>query len=89
MKVVIEGNKMKNIKELHNVIKEELEFPQYYGANLDALWDCLTGWIDLPMIVEWRNYTECENFLGNYAMKVLEVFKEAEEEMDDFFIIVK
>ena len=26
----------------HNYLKEVLNFPDYYGKNLDALYDCLT-----------------------------------------------
>ncbi|WP_296889617.1 barstar family protein [uncultured Methanobrevibacter sp.] len=28
-------------KEGHKYLKEALEFPDYYGENLDALYDCL------------------------------------------------
>ena len=27
-------------------IKKTLEFPDYYGENLDAFWDCITDLID-------------------------------------------
>jgi len=30
-------------KQLHRKLKEELSFPEWYGCNLDALYDCLTG----------------------------------------------
>lgn len=29
--------------ELHRAIAKELSFPAWYGNNLDALYDCLTG----------------------------------------------
>lgn len=29
-------------KELHLYLKEQCQFPDYYGCNLDALYDCLT-----------------------------------------------
>lgn len=29
-------------KQLHRLLAEKLEFPEWYGANLDALCDCLT-----------------------------------------------
>lgn len=35
----------KNVKgyyDMHRIFKESMEFPHYYGHNLDALWDCLT-----------------------------------------------
>ena len=29
--------------EVYVVIQKELELPEWFGANLDALWDILTG----------------------------------------------
>lgn len=34
--------------DFHNKIKDDLKLPGVYGANLDALWDALTGIIALP-----------------------------------------
>lgn len=38
--IEIDGKLIK--KEGHDYIKEVLNFPDYYGKNLDALYDCLT-----------------------------------------------
>ena len=32
---------------LHDVLAEELQLPEWYGRNLDALHDCLTELTDL------------------------------------------
>ena len=31
-----------NAQEVHSFLKSILDFPPYYGMNLDALYDCLT-----------------------------------------------
>lgn len=34
--------KYKDRADLHQYIKKKMKFPDYYGKNLDALYDCLT-----------------------------------------------
>ena len=41
--------------EIHEVLKRDLEFPDYYGGNLDALWDCLTDMLGDISIIEIYN----------------------------------
>lgn len=31
----------KYIGAVHEVLRSSFELPEYYGENLDALWDCL------------------------------------------------
>ena len=32
--------------DIHAIIEKEFDFPDYYGANWDAFWDCITDFID-------------------------------------------
>ncbi|GAA0127553.1 barstar family protein [Clostridium sp. ATCC 25772] len=88
MNIIIDGLKINDKNQFHEYIKDIMKLPEYYGKNLDALWDCLTGWIDLPMKIEWRNYAVSKERLGCYADKILETFKEAEEELGDDFKLI-
>lgn len=38
--ITLDGKKIK--KKSHNYLKKVFDFPDYYGKNLDALYDCLT-----------------------------------------------
>ncbi len=76
--IVLEGKNMLSKDGLHMEFKNKLGFPDYYGENLDALWDCLTGWIDLPVEVEWRDFDLVEESLGEYAHKAFQLFQEAD-----------
>ncbi|KAF1342960.1 barnase inhibitor [Bacillus subtilis subsp. subtilis] len=82
------GRDIENIEVLHDVLKDKLDFPNYYGRNLDALWDCLTGWVDLPLTLVLINFEFSKKFLGSYADDVLEVLLEAQEELEDEFKII-
>lgn len=35
----------------HEYLQEELELPEYYGKNLDALYDCLTSFSDVEFAI--------------------------------------
>ncbi|PLR90592.1 barstar family protein [Bacillus halotolerans] len=87
-KIVVDGKDFQNKEGLHNALKDKLDFPDYYGGNLDALWDCLTGWIELPLTLIWRNFECSKKFLGSYADDALEVLQEAQEELEGEFKII-
>ena len=40
--IILEGNRMDNRAALHAHLKEKLRLPEYYGNNLDALYDVLS-----------------------------------------------
>jgi ribonuclease inhibitor len=67
-------------------LKEQLSFPDYYGENLNALWDCLTAWVDLPLKIVWINFEESKTKLGTFAEEALDLFKDAQKELDEFAI---
>ena len=41
-KYTLDFSKIEHWGEFHKIIKDELDLPDYYGRNWDALWDCLT-----------------------------------------------
>jgi len=78
--VELNGKKMRSIQSLHWELKKKLDLPDYYGENLDALWDCLTGWIDVPTYISWTNASIVEESIPKYYKTILDILKEAEAE---------
>lgn len=84
--IVIDGNDFENRETFHKLLKLKMGLPQYYGNNLDALWDCLTGEITLPLKIIWNNFNISKIALGDYADKAAEVFINAEKKLGQKFI---
>ena len=90
MQVIIEGSQIKNIDQFHKYVKKAFELPDYYGENLDAFWDCITGHVELPVSIIWNDYSLSEENLGEYAEKIQLLLQEAEEELgSEINIIIK
>lgn len=87
--VVLEGKDLISKVKVHQVLKDKLELPDYYGENFDALWDCLTGWVSLPLKIVWNDYKYSKNQLGDFAEKLLQLFMEAKDEIEGFKIEVR
>ena len=86
MRLILDGNEIQDIQSFHNKIQEVLDLPDYYGKNLDALWDCLTGWVEIPVTLIWVGFEKNKIDLGDYAEKTLSLFKKAEQEIKGFKI---
>lgn len=84
---IIDGKDVTNTEALHRILKDQLEFPDFYGENLNALWDCLTGWIELPLTLVWKNFDISQKELGSDADNVLRILKKAQAELDGEFFI--
>ena len=66
----LDGRRLYNREALHEVFAETLDFPPYYGRNLDALYDCLTE-IHQDCHIEIVHWRSASTALGNYADRLL------------------
>ena len=69
--------------EIHPIIREALDFPEYYGGSLDALWDCLTDMVGRPVHIEIIGLEVIERKFGDTVKKLIDIFKEFKHHDDD------
>jgi len=75
--------------EVEHVIREKLELPEWYGCNLDALWDSITGIMYTPAEVTIVYHPEKNvQWVREYIEKVVSIFYEARDEWDDIIVHV-
>ncbi len=80
MKVcILDGKFLDSRKALHQTVSEALDFPDWYGGNLDALYDCLTDRQEETeiLIVHKQNL---EEHLGKYVNALTKMLSQAEKE---------
>ena len=76
---ILNGKRMRYNKSAHDYLKRKLHFPDYYGNNLDALWDLLTTISEPIEIILLNSETLYEN-LGDYGRELVKVFEDAMDE---------
>ncbi len=77
-KVILNFSAVGSREDVHALLRRELDLPEYYGNNLDALHDCLTDICEDTAIGLYR--TEDGSPVSAYLRKVQQVFADAEKE---------
>ncbi|MCM3747246.1 barstar family protein [Paenibacillus pasadenensis] len=86
--ILLDGSKLDSAEAIHNLLAKELAFPDYYGRNLDALWDCLEDCWNPPLAIRWVHYAESRSKLGSQnAEALLQLLLDFQNEHKDFSII--
>lgn len=80
---LLDGKDMTSKDAAYAVIAKEMAFPEFFGKNLDALYDCLSS-KSTNNAVLFVNTGILEENLGDYAEKILECFRDAAQECGFF-----
>lgn len=78
-RITLSGNKMTSREVLHIYLAKKLDFPSYYGKNLDALHDCLCE-RDTPLHITVTYANRLKETLGHYGEALLQVLQDTTEE---------
>ena len=81
--ILLDFSGCRSLDELHGVLKAGFGFPEYYGRNLDALWDCLGDFAigqSEERRVLIRGAERLPEDLKGYFAKIMGVFEELEQE---------
>ena len=73
MKIIINCENLLNREQAHEYLAKILDFPDYYGKNLDALFDCLTELSDCTIVLMGEEALSKDS----YGAKVRKVMEEA------------
>ena len=81
MKCNVDCSVVTGAAAMHRVLAQALNFPEWYGHNLDALFDCLTE-LEEPVHLVLENWDADAPYAEGFAC----VFADAREENPDFIV---
>ena len=80
----VDFSSLEDYGQIHKILKESLKFPDYYGGNLDALFDCLTDMLSWESHIEIYGLENLEKYNG-YDKRLIKVFSDAKNDCNGRF----
>ena len=85
----IDMSQVASNKHLHNLIAEKLHFPKFYGNNWDALWDSITGLVEMPNKLILYNWNQFQTELPKDANTLKELVEDYNAKTNEKKIEIK
>lgn len=76
-------NEMKSEEEVHTYLAEQLELPDFYGRNLDALYDMLTGWMCDNVCLEIIPCSDESSPIYEFAGRLIRVLEDGAQTLEE------
>lgn len=68
-------------EDFYTQLKEKIDLPEHFGDNLDALYDVISGEVELPLHIEFVNMSVEQLDIFEEIIGVLE---DLDDDMEDF-----
>jgi ribonuclease inhibitor len=81
MEIYIDFLEIGDYEDFYAQLKEKLTLPEHFGDNLDALFDVITGELEMPLHLEFVNMSVEQLEIFEDLLTTLE---DAEEEVEGF-----
>ena len=85
-KYTLDFTNVNHYLEMHFTIRQALDFPDYYGCNWDAFWDCLTNMVGRPIHIKIIGFDIIERKFENAAKIMMETLKEFKHYENDEYV---
>lgn len=79
--IYIDFTEIGDYEDFYAQLKSKLDLPEYFGDNLDALYDSITGHVELPLHLEFVNMSVDQLEIFEDLLTTLE---DADDELDEF-----
>lgn len=79
--VYIDFTEIGDYEDFYTQLKEKITLPDFFGDNLDALYDVISGELEMPLHIEFVNMSVDQLEMFEDLLTTLE---DAEDEVEDF-----
>lgn len=79
--IYIDFTEIGDYEDFYTQLKEKLKLPEHFGDNLDALFDVISGELEMPLHIEFVNMSVDQLELFEDLLTTLE---DAEEQVEGF-----
>lgn len=86
--IVLDGLELRSLEEVHDRFAQALALPEWYGRNLDALFDCLTD-LGEPVTVRLLHQKVLEDRLGRRGRALVRLLRRAATENPQVTLLEK
>ncbi|EQC49233.1 barstar [Bacteriovorax sp. BSW11_IV] len=86
--VEIMGSILYSLDDFHREVEQLLSFPHYYDRSMDALWECLTHYIDPNIRINWINHEMSRKQMGNDFERVVSLLQSAAADIYEFEFVL-
>lgn len=85
MEIILDGKYIIDKPTLFSTLKKQINLSEFYGDNLDALWDVLSS-LQEDISIQIINQEILFHNLGEYAGMLLELFHDLKDVNDNVII---
>jgi len=79
--ILINGSEVQTKEQLHTLLSKHLNFPDYYGGNLDSLYDVLSTDFTGESVIRINHLNKLKATLGSeYVENFIQVILDASED---------
>ncbi|MBP6863171.1 MAG: barstar family protein [Neisseriaceae bacterium] len=76
MKIELDGGRISTEMDFHKTLAKALDVEEFYGFNYDALWDLLSGSVERPITLIWKNSHASKENMGSAFDTIIDILKQ-------------
>ena len=80
MEVILAGEEIRSVRDVHAALATALDFGPFYGWNMAALWDRLSTDVARPVCVRWKRADLSKERLGPEFDRLVRLFDDVSQQ---------